>query len=77
MTVINISLPEDLKDFVDMQTDACFYSSSNEYILSLICEDYNKHLSARLSMLLQEGMNSGQSISADTAYWNNKLMLLT
>jgi antitoxin ParD1/3/4 len=69
---MNISLPENLKGFVDSQVQAGGYSTSSEYIRELIREDQKKKLEQRLSLLLLEGMHSGEPVAADAAYWNAK-----
>ena len=72
MATMNISLPENLKGFVDSQVRIGGYSTSSEYIRELIREDQKKKLEQRLSLLLLEGMQSGVPIAADDAYWNAK-----
>ena len=54
MTTMNISLPENLKGFVDSQVQEGGYSTSSEYIRELIREDQKK----KLEQL--EGMQSGE-----------------
>lgn len=55
MTTMNISLPDDMKDFVDQQVRARGFMSSSEYIRDLIrrqkdIEDFRA--------LIQEGIDS-------------------
>ena len=77
MTTMNISLPENLKGFVDSQVQMGGYSTSSEYIRELIREDQKKKLEQRLSLLLLEGMQSGEPFAADGAYWNAKRQRLS
>ena len=72
MTSMNISLPENLRGFVDKQVQTGGYSTSSEYIRELIREDQKKKLEQKLSLLLLEGMQSGEPIAADTTYWTTK-----
>ena len=72
MTTMNISLPDNLKGFVDNQVQTGGYSTSSEYIRELIREDQKKKLEQKLSLLLVEGMQSGRPVPADAAYWNAK-----
>lgn len=72
MTTMNISLPENLKGFVDSQVQIGGYSTSSEYIRELIREDQRKKLEQKLSLLLLEGIQSGKPITANAAYWNRK-----
>lgn len=70
MTTMNISLPENLKGFVDTQVQAGGYSTSSEYIRELIREDQKRKLEQRLKSLLLEGLESGEPIIADAAFWD-------
>ena len=72
MATMNISLPENLKEFVDAQVQTGGYSTSSEYIRELIREDQKKKLERRLNSLLLEGLESGEPIPVDEAYWETK-----
>jgi len=72
MATMNISLPENLKEFVDAQVQAGGYSTSSEYIRELIREDQKKKLEQRLASLLLEGLEPCEPILADEAYWEMK-----
>jgi antitoxin ParD1/3/4 len=72
MTTMNISLPENLKGFIDTQVQAGGYSTSSEYIRELIRADQKKKLEQRLHSLLLEGLESGEPIPVDAAYWEAK-----
>ena len=72
MTTMNISLPDNLKGFVDIQVQTGGYSTSSEYIRELIREDQKKKLEQKLSSLLVEGIQSGPPVPADAAYWKAK-----
>ena len=76
MTSMNISLPENLKEFVVAQAATGGYSTPSEYIRELIRDDQKKKLEQRLSLLLLEGLESGQPFAADTTYWNAKRQAL-
>ena len=58
MNIINISLPETLRDFVDQQVASGRYSSASEYVRELIREDEQSKAQERLEALLLEGLNS-------------------
>lgn len=72
MTTMNISLPETLKEFVDSQVEQGGYSTSSEYIRELIREDRRRKLEQHLNSLLLEGLESGEPIPVDDAYWAAK-----
>ena len=75
MTTMNISLPDALKGFIDIQVQTGGYSTSSEYVRELVREDQRKKLEQRLSLLLLEGFESGEPVVADADYWNTKRQL--
>ena len=68
MTSMNISLPEELKDYVEEQTQSG-YSTPSEYVRELIREDQKRRAKERLDTLLLEGLNSGDPIPANAEFW--------
>ena len=76
MTSLNISLPQSMKDFVEVQVDACGFSTPSEYIRSLIREDQKRRDEEKLEALLLEGLNSGEPIEITPEYWEQKRMQL-
>ncbi len=76
MTTMNISLPDNLKGFVDTQVQTGGYSTSSEYVRELIREDQKKKIAYRLSFLLLEGMESGKPLIINKDYWSEKRRLL-
>jgi len=65
MTTMNISLPAELKSFVDEQV-AGRYSTSSEYVRELIRREQDKQ---KLRDLLMEGANSPLEGPADEAWF--------
>lgn len=65
MATMNISLPDDLKSFIDAQV-AGRYSTSSEYIRELVRREQDKQ---KLRDLLLEGANSPQEGPADEAFF--------
>jgi antitoxin ParD1/3/4 len=72
MTTMNISLPESMKTFVDVQIKERGYGSSSEYIRDLIRNDEIRQAEKRLAGLLREGLESGPAVPADKTYWEKK-----
>jgi antitoxin ParD1/3/4 len=70
MTSMNISLPEDLKEYVEEQTGRG-YSTPSEYVRELIRDDQKRRAKQRLDALLLEGLNSGKPIRADAEFWTD------
>jgi antitoxin ParD1/3/4 len=68
MSTMNISLPEELKLFVDQQVDQRLYGTSSEYIRDLIRMDKDRQ---HLKGLLLDGAASEQGPPADSAYFDS------
>jgi len=70
MQSMNISLPDQLKQFVDGQIAEGRYSSASEYVRELIRADESRKIEKRLETLLLDGLNSAESrLSQDD--WND------
>jgi antitoxin ParD1/3/4 len=68
MTSINVSLPEELKEYVEAQSRrGC--STPSEYVQELILEDKRLRTTEKLNSSLLEGLDSGDSLPADSQYW--------
>ena len=67
---MNVSLPEDLKEYAEEQTRHG-YSTPSEYVRELIREDRKRKAKERLDALLLEGLNSGDPISVDAKFWTD------
>ena len=61
MQTMNISLPDQLKDFVDEQIGSGRYSSVSEYVRELIRADEKRKAEERLEALLLEGLQSAET----------------
>ena len=68
MTTMNVSLPESMKSFVDLQVAQCGYGTSSEYIRDLIRRDQDRAL---LRGLLLEGAAGELGTVADRAYFED------
>lgn len=67
MSTMNISLPEELKVFVDQQVSGGGYTSTSEYVRELLRRERDRET---LRGLLLEGINSPLSdVVADKAYF--------
>ena len=67
MATMNISLPDELKQFVDEQVNAHGYVSSSEYVRELIRADQDR---SHLRELLLQGAASAPGPVADSAYFD-------
>jgi antitoxin ParD1/3/4 len=66
---MNVSLPDDLKEYVELQTQHG-YSTPSEYIRELIREDRKRRAREKLDALLLEGLNSGDPVPVDAKFWS-------
>jgi antitoxin ParD1/3/4 len=67
MATMNISLPDDLKAFVDAQVAEHAYGSTSEYLRELIRKQRDL---AKLRAMLLEGFDSGAGPVADEAFFD-------
>ncbi len=72
MTSMNVSLPEELKAFVDLRLDNDGFSSVSEYVRMLIRQDRENQSREQLRVALIQGLTSGEPVKADASYWKNK-----
>lgn len=70
MTSMNVSLPEELKEYVEAQTRHG-YSTPSEYVRELIREDQKRRSREKLDSLLLDGLNSGDPLTVDAEFWSN------
>ena len=61
MATMNISLPDELKQFVDQQVAEGAYGSSSEYLRELIRQSQREKAAEFLRKLIAEGLASGLS----------------
>ena len=61
MQSMNISLPEPLKHFVELQIASGRYSSASEYVRELIRDDEKRREEKQLETLLLRGLKSTAS----------------
>ncbi|MCX6605175.1 MAG: type II toxin-antitoxin system ParD family antitoxin [Acidobacteria bacterium] len=71
MQTMNISLPEQLKDFVDGQVATGRYSTASEYVRELIRGDENRKAQQRLEALLMEGVLSSEPTEMRPEDWQD------
>ena len=67
---MNVSLPEELKEFAEAQTKRG-YSTPSEYVRELIREDQKRKAKEKLDQLLLDGLSSGDPIAVDAKFWTD------
>ena len=71
MQTMNISLPGQLKEFVDDQVGSGRYSSVSEYVRDLIRDDEKRKAQEKLEALLMEGIQSGKPTRMTRQEWED------
>lgn len=66
MSTMNVSLPDELKDFVDDRVGQSGYGSTSEYVRDLIRRDRERQ---HLRQLIVEGLESEVAGPGDEAYF--------
>ena len=68
MTMMNVSLPDDLKNFVDSRVCEGGYGSTSKYVRDLIRRDHDRR---QLRATILEGARSPIASPADSAYFES------
>ena len=71
MQTMNISLPDQLKEFVDDQVRSGRYSSVSEYVRDLIRDDEKRKAEEKLEALLLEGIQSSGPSEMTRQDWDD------
>lgn len=70
MTTLNISLPQNLREWIDARIMKGDYNSASDYMRDLIRNDQKKYID--LDEVLLEGINSGNPVEASAHFWEKK-----
>ena len=70
MASINISIPQNMKEWVNLQVETGEYSSASDYFRDLVRN--HQRTKEYVDQQLLEGLNSGDSITPTNDYWKNK-----
>jgi antitoxin ParD1/3/4 len=76
MSSVNISIPDNLRVFVERRAEEQGYETVSDYFRELILNDQRRESEARLETLLLEGLNSGDPIELTPEYAGAKLQRL-
>jgi len=68
MTVLQVSLPDEVKSAAEARAAAAGYRSIDAYIASLILADDLLPISAELESELLKGLNSGPAVEVTAAF---------
>ena len=70
MTSMNISLPDEMRLFVEQQVTNGGYSTASEYVRALIREAVRQEEKRKLETTLLQGLNSGTAVPLTDQQWN-------
>ena len=70
-TTMTISLPDDMKAFIEQRIEGGRYSSVSEFIFQLVREDQKRAEQENLERMQTEEVESGQPIRANDKYWDD------
>ncbi len=74
MASMNISLPEQMREWVQAQIEAGKYASSSDYVRDLIRQDQERRDKiAALQRAIEEGMQSGDAEEFDFAQFKQAM----
>jgi antitoxin ParD1/3/4 len=79
MATMNISLPDQMKEWVEKQTETGQYANSSDYVRDLIRKDREKREKIdALQIKINEGLASGESTrSLDDIFENARVQAIT
>jgi len=69
MTSVTISLPESLKEFIDVEVHTKGYGNVSEYVRGLLRAQQASAADARLEALLLDGLTHGDDIALTPEFW--------
>ena len=75
MTNINVSLPEQMREWIESRIRAGRYGNLSEYVRDLIRRDQEREANERLEALLLEGLESldaGKVAEITPEFWEKK-----
>lgn len=71
MPTINISLSENLKEFVESQVRSGDYSSVSEFMRQLVRREQRERDREKLELRILEGLSSGEATEATPEMWEH------
>ena len=72
MTSINISVPRQMREWVDSQIETGSYGNISEYFRHLIRKHQAEETQQRIELLLIEGLESGDTTEITPEFWEAK-----
>ena len=67
-TSLHISLPSQLRDYIEDRVAKDGYSNPSDYVRELVRRDQERRAKERLDQLLLEGLQSGEAVEVTPGY---------
>jgi antitoxin ParD1/3/4 len=75
--MLNISLPNQIIDFIERQSIADGFNTPSEYVFHILCREQERlGQQNRVESLLIEGLDSGESVEVTDDWWSSKRVAL-
>jgi antitoxin ParD1/3/4 len=72
MSTLQLTLPDEVKHFVDEQVARGGFGNADEYLCALLKREKESAVRGHLRALLQAGIDSGEPIAVDDAFWRER-----
>lgn len=69
---LNISLPQEMKDWVDAQVAQAGYGTTSEYFRHLVREDQRRQVREQLDAQLLAALGSGPPAEVTSEWWEQR-----
>lgn len=71
MTTMNITLPDEMKAFIEAQMEQDGYASASEYLRSLIRDAQKRRAKQALEAMFREALDSGSATPMTREDWDS------
>lgn len=68
MAILNVSVPDQMKAYIDERLKEGDFSTTSEYVRGLVRDDQQRRTRERLDALLLQGLDSGEPIEVTDEY---------
>jgi antitoxin ParD1/3/4 len=69
---LNISLPQEMKDWIDAQVSRAGYGTTSEYFRQLVREDQRRQLREEVDARLLAALDSGNAVDITPEWWGER-----
>ena len=73
---LNISIPEEMKQWVESEVERGGYGTASEYFRQLVREDQQRRVREAIDAKLLAALESGDPIEATPEWWNERRLEL-